>query len=108
MPCPEWFDAQPLAYRDQVLPPEVRARVSVEAAIGQGWREVVGDSGRIVSLKHYGASADYQRLYTEFGITPQAVTAAAHDSIRDSHRTPRPGGHQQTASPTQGGTADRS
>jgi len=107
MPCREWFDAQPLAYRDQVLPPEVRARVSVEAAVGQGWREVVGDAGRIVSLEHYGASADYQRLYTEFGITPQAVAAAAHDSIRDSHGTPRPGGHQQTASPAQGGTADR-
>ena len=107
MPCREWFDAQPLAYRDQVLPPEVRARVSVEAAVGQGWREVVGDAGRIVSLEHYGASADYQRLYTEFGITPEAVATAAHDSIRDTHGTTRPGGQQQTAAPTRGGTGDR-
>ncbi|QMU70112.1 transketolase [Streptacidiphilus sp. P02-A3a] len=107
MPCREWFDAQPLDYRDQVLPPQVRARVSVEAAVGQGWREVVGDAGRIVSLEHYGASADYQRLYTEFGITPRAVAAAAHDSVHDSHGTPRPGGQRQTAAPGQGGTGDR-
>ncbi|MFC1435685.1 transketolase [Streptacidiphilus sp. N1-3] len=108
MPCREWFDAQPLSYRDQVLPPDVRARVSVEAAVGQGWRDVVGDAGRIVSLEHYGASADYQRLYTEFGITPEAVAAAAHDSIHDTWQAPRPGGHQQTSAPTQGGTGDQS
>ncbi len=71
MPCREWFAAQPPAYQDEVLPPSVRARVSVEAAVGQGWRDVVGDAGRIVSLEHYGASADYERLYTEFGLTPR-------------------------------------
>ena len=107
MPCREWFDAQPLSYRDQVLPPGVRARVSVEAAVGQGWRDVVGDAGRIVSLEHYGASADYQRLYREFGITADAVAEAARDSIRDSDGTPRPGGHQHTSAPADGGTADR-
>ncbi|WP_329138488.1 transketolase [Streptomyces sp. NBC_01476] len=107
MPCREWFAAQPPAYQDQVLPPAVRARVSVEAAVGQGWREVVGDAGRIVSLEHYGASADYQRLYTEFGITPEAVAAAARDSIHDTTRAPRPGGHQQTSAPAGGGTGDR-
>ncbi|MEE4544083.1 transketolase [Streptomyces sp. V4-01] len=107
MPCREWFAAQPPAYQDGVLPPHVRARVSVEAAVGQGWRDVVGDAGRIVSLEHYGASADYQRLYTEFGITPQAVAAAARDSIHDTQQPPRPGGHQQTAAPTAGGTGDR-
>lgn len=107
MPCREWFAAQPQDYQDQVLPPSVRARVSVEAAVGQGWRDVVGDAGRIVSLEHYGASADYERLYAEFGITPQAVAAAARDSIRDTHRTPRPGGHQPTSAPTDGGTGDR-
>ncbi|WP_034091799.1 hypothetical protein [Streptacidiphilus albus] len=68
---------------------------------------MVGDAGRIVSLEHYGASADYQRLYTSSASPPRAVTAAAHDSVRDRHGTPRPGGHQQTASPAQGGTADR-
>jgi transketolase len=107
MPCREWFAAQPLAYRDQVLPPATRARVSVEAGIGQSWRDIVGDAGRIVSLEHFGASADYQRLYTEFGITPQAVAAAAHDSIGDASGAPRPGGHQLSATPTTGGTGDQ-
>jgi len=107
MPCREWFAAQPAAYQDQVLPPAVRARVSVEAATGLGWREIVGDAGRIVSLEHFGASADYQRLYHEFGITPQAVAAAARDSLRDAAGPVRPGGHQQTSVPTTGGTGDR-
>ncbi|MFI6336408.1 transketolase [Streptomyces sp. NPDC050535] len=107
MPCREWFTAQPQEYQDHVLPPSVRARVSVEAAVGQGWRDIVGDAGRIVSLEHYGASADYQRLYTEFGITPGAIAAAAHDSVRDTREAPRPGGHQRTSAPTAGGTGDR-
>ncbi|TKA06692.1 transketolase [Actinacidiphila oryziradicis] len=81
MPCQEWFAAQPEAYRDDVLPPAVRARVSVEAAVGQGWRDIVGDAGRIVSLEHFGASADYKTLYREFGITPEAVAQAARDSL---------------------------
>ncbi|MFE6488796.1 transketolase family protein, partial [Streptomyces sp. NPDC057757] len=107
MPCREWFTAQPPEYQDDVLPPAVRARVSVEAAVGQGWRDIVGDAGRIVSLEHYGASADYQRLYTEFGITPEAIAAAANDSVRDTREAPRPGGHQRTSTPTAGGTGDR-
>ncbi|MEU0137883.1 transketolase [Streptomyces sp. NPDC006296] len=92
MPCREWFAEQPESYRDEVLPPGVRARVSVEAAVGQGWREVVGDAGRIVGLEHYGASAAYERLYEEFGITPEAVAAAARASIGDAREAPRPGG----------------
>ena len=107
MPCQEWFSAQSVSYQDQVLPPSVRARVSVEAAVRQGWREIVGDAGRIVSLDHFGASADYERLYQEFGITPEAVAAAARDSIRDAAGTPRPGGQPLTAAPTDGGTGDR-
>jgi transketolase len=82
MPCREWFDAQEDSYRDQVIPPSVRARVSVEAAVSQGWRDVVGDAGRCVSLEHYGASADYQTIYQQFGITAEAVVLAAEDSIR--------------------------
>ena len=82
MPCREWFEAQDPGYRDTVLPPEVRARVSVEAAVAQGWREVVGDAGRIVSLEHYGASAQHTELFEKFGFTPAAVVAAAEDSIR--------------------------
>ncbi|MFK5583522.1 MULTISPECIES: transketolase [unclassified Serinicoccus] len=92
MPCREWFSTQDRAYREEVLPPTVRARVSVEAAVAQGWREVVGDAGRLVSLEHYGASADYQTLYREFGITAEAVAAAARDSIDDAAGTPIPGG----------------
>jgi len=107
MPCREWFAMQPLSYRDQVLPPAVRARVSVEAAVAQGWRDIVGDAGRTVSLEHFGASADYQRLYSEFGITPEAVAAAVHDSISDAAGTPRPGGAERTSAPTEGGTGDR-
>ena len=82
MPCREWFDEQDLAYRQTVLPGTVKARVSVEAGVAQGWREIVGDAGRIVSLEHYGASADFARLYRELGITAQAVADAARDSIR--------------------------
>ncbi len=107
MPCREWFASQDPSYQDEVLPPEVRARVSVEAAIAQGWRDVVGDAGRIVSLEHFGASADYRRLYDEFGITPSTVAAAAHDSLRDAAVAPRPGGVQHTAAPVTGGTGDR-
>ncbi|NYE38311.1 transketolase [Nocardioides cavernae] len=81
MPCLEWFEAQDEAYRDMVLPPTVKARVSVEAGVRQGWREIVGDNGRIVSIDHYGASADYARIYTEFGMTGQAVADAARDSV---------------------------
>jgi transketolase len=84
MPCREWFDEQDPAYRETVIPPTVKARVSVEAGVAQGWREVVGDHGRIVSIEHYGASADFARIYQEFGITAEAVVAAAHDSIRET------------------------
>jgi transketolase len=81
MPCREWFDAQDAQYRASVLPSTVHARVSVEAGIAQGWRDIVGDAGRIVSLDHFGASADYATLYREFGITTEAVVAAAYDSL---------------------------
>jgi len=108
MPCREWFAAQSADYQDSVLPPTVRARVSVEAAVGQGWRDVVGDAGQIVSLEHFGASADYQTLYREFGITPDAVAQAARDSLRDAAGTPRPGGTQPSSAPTAGGTGDKS
>lgn len=84
MPCVEWFEKQDVAYRESVLPRSVRARVSVEAGLALGWKEFVGEAGRSVSLQHYGASADYQRLYQEFGITVDAVVAAAQDSLADA------------------------
>ncbi len=81
MPCREWFDAQDADYRESVLPAEVRARVSVEAGIAMSWRDLIGDAGRAVSLEHFGESADYETLYREFGITAEAVTAAAQESL---------------------------
>ena len=71
MPCLEWFDEQDQAYRDSVLPPPVQARVSVEAGIAHGLAPLVGDAGRIVSLEHFGASADCKTLFREFGFTPR-------------------------------------
>ena len=81
LPCLEWFADADQAWRDQVLPRDVRARVSVEAGVAQGWRELVGDAGETVSLDHFGASADYQTLFREFGITTEAVVAAARRSL---------------------------
>jgi transketolase len=81
MPCQEWFAEQDDAYRESVLPSAVRARVSVEAGIAMSWHKLVGDAGRSVSLEHYGASAAYETLYQEFGITAEAVVAAARESI---------------------------
>jgi len=81
MPSVDWFERQTQAYRDQVLPPHIKARVSVEAGIKQGWREYVGDAGKMVSLEHFGASADGARIFKEFGFTPEAVAQAAKDSI---------------------------
>ncbi|AWK07949.1 transketolase [Streptomyces spongiicola] len=77
MPCVEWFDEQDRGYRDAVLPPSVKARVAVEAGVGLTWHRFVGDAGRIVSLEHFGASADGKVLFREFGFTPEAVAAAA-------------------------------
>jgi transketolase len=82
MPCREWFDEQSAAYREKVLPRAVRARVSVEAGVPQGWREVVGDAGEVIGIDHYGASADFTTLFKEFGFTTQAVVAAAKRSIK--------------------------
>jgi transketolase len=81
MPCVEWFDAQDKAYRDEVLPPAVAARVVVEAGIAMPWYRFTGDAGEIVSIEHFGASADYKTLFREFGFTPEAVVAAAQRTL---------------------------
>ncbi|CAM3257863.1 transketolase [Stackebrandtia soli] len=84
VPCMEWFDAQSKTYQDSVLPPSVRARVSVEAGITMPWRRLVGDAGECVGIEHFGASAPYERLFAEFGITTDAVVAAAKRSIENA------------------------
>jgi transketolase len=81
LPCVEWFNKQDAAYRESVLPAAVTARVSIEAGLALGWKDFVGDAGRSVSLEHFGASADYKRLFQEFRITTEAVVAAAKDSL---------------------------
>jgi transketolase len=81
MPCVEWFESQDESYRREVLPPTIRARVSVEAGITAPWRLFVGDAGMSVGVDHFGASADYHRIYQEFGITAERVAAAARDSL---------------------------
>jgi transketolase len=87
MPCREWFEDQTRAYQDKVLPPSIRARVSIEAAVSLGWHDIVGDAGRCISLEHFGASADYKTLYKEFGLTPETVVKAAKDSIKAAGAT---------------------
>ncbi|UMB67613.1 transketolase [Mycobacterium paraterrae] len=81
MPCVEWFESQSEEYRDSVLPPSVSARVAVEAGIAQSWHKLVGDTGEIVSIEHYGESADEKTLFREFGFTPEAVVDAAERTI---------------------------
>ncbi|MDT8913950.1 transketolase [Amycolatopsis sp. PS_44_ISF1] len=84
MPCVEWFDAQDQSYRDSVIPPSVKARVSVEAGIAQSWHRFTGDAGVNVSIEHFGASADAPTLFREFGFTAEAVTDAARRSIANT------------------------
>jgi transketolase len=81
MPCVEWFEAQDEPYRREVLPPTLRARVSVEAGITPPWRLFTGETGASIGVDHFGASAAYQKIYQEFGITAERVAAAARDSL---------------------------
>ena len=76
-PCLEWFDEQSAEYRESVLPSSVSARVAIEAGIAQGWWKYVGLSGDVISIEHFGASAAASKLYSEFGLTAQAIVATA-------------------------------
>ncbi len=107
MPSLEWFNRQDEAYRESVLPGNVLARVSVEAGVALGWRELIGDAGRSVSLEHFGASADYKRLFNEFGITAEAVTQAARDSIAAAGNHRAPNGTPAWSGPTSSETGDQ-
>jgi len=86
MPCREWFFEQDVAYQQAVLPTGVKARVSVEAAVAMGWRDLIGDAGESVSIEHFGASAAYTTLFEQFGFTPDHVVAAAHASLERAGR----------------------
>ena len=81
MPCLEWFNEQDQAYRDSVLLPTVRARVAIEAGATLGWWRYVGDHGKVIGIDHFGASADQGVLFHEFGITVEAIVAAAKSSL---------------------------
>jgi transketolase len=89
MPCIEWFEEQDEAYKQQVLPPSVKAGVSVEAGVALGWYRYVGEAGECVSLEHFGASADYKTLFQQFGFTPDRVVAAARSSLTKAGVTGR-------------------
>jgi len=80
-PSLEWFEEQSAEYRESVLPAAVKARVSIEAGIDLSWQRYVGDAGRSVSIEHFGASADYQTLFREFGITGEHAVSAAKESM---------------------------
>ena len=82
IPCFEWFNIQTQEYKDEVLPPSVKARVSIEAGIAQGWREYVGDAGVCVSLEHYGASASANVLFSEFGFNVENVVSTAKQILK--------------------------
>ena len=81
-PCLEWFNAQPASYRDELLPKSVKARVSIEAGIAQGWRELIGDAGESISIEHFGASASHATLFREFGFTVERVVEAAQATLK--------------------------
>jgi transketolase len=81
MPCWELFDRQPQAYRDEVLPPSVRARVSVEQASTLGWDRYVGDGGAVIGMHTFGASAPLKQLLAKFGFTPDQVVAVARERV---------------------------
>ncbi|NHT17401.1 transketolase [Cellulomonas sp. IC4_254] len=104
-PSLEWFAEQDEAYRESVLPSSVKARVSVEAGIALSWWKILGDAGRAVSLEHYGASAAYETLYEEFGITADAVVAAAHESIAAARGGSAPA--SDASAPSESGTGDQ-
>jgi transketolase len=90
LPCWEVFEAQDAAYRESVLPREVRARVAVEAGVSLGWERWVGDEGAIVGLDHFGASAPAGTIFEKFGFSVDRVAAVARDVVAGKARGPVP------------------
>ena len=87
LPCWEWFAEQEPAYRQEVLPPAVKARVSVEAGATFGWHSFIGSEGVALGIDHFGASAPEDVLYEQYGLTPDRVVAAAHESLSKARKT---------------------
>jgi transketolase len=81
MPCWELFDRQPQQYRDEVLPPSVKARVAVEQASTLGWDRYVGDGGAVIGMHTFGASAPLKQLLRKFGFTPDRVAEVARERV---------------------------
>jgi transketolase len=86
LPCWEAFEAQDQAYRDEVLPPDVRRRVAIEAGVSLGWERWAGDEGAIIGLDHFGASAPAGTIFKEFGFTVDRVAEVARDVVRNGLR----------------------
>jgi transketolase len=82
MPSWDLFEKQDQAYKDTVMPPDVQARVAVEMAVPLGWERYTGPAGRILGMHTFGMSAPLKDLLKKFGFTPDAVVAAAKESIR--------------------------
>ena len=86
MPSWELFEQQPEDYRDSVLPPTIKARVAIEAAVPMGWERWVGPLGTVIGLDHYGASAPYKAIYQHLGFTTDNVVLRALATIDKSKR----------------------
>jgi transketolase len=106
MPCWERFTEQPAAYRDEVLPPAVRKRVSIEAGVSMGWDRWVGADGAIVAIDRFGLSAPAGRIFERFGFTPARVAEVARGVMSGDVRgvvSPAPGHSTPGTQPAKGG-----
>lgn len=83
MPCWELFERQPASWQEEVLPEEIRVRVSIEAAAALGWERYIGNRGVAIGLDHFGASAPGERVMEEFGFTPDHVVQTVRDLMED-------------------------
>lgn len=83
-PCLEWFQETDLQYRNEVIPISAKLRVSIEAGIAQGWRELIGDSGIAISLEHFGASASATKLFSEYGFSPEVIVKKIQGALLNS------------------------